>query len=140
MMQKAVFVALCVLAGCQLADDPEPPKCEPGSHAELDHCVLDETTTLRVKISAAAGGTLCTGEQAAQRPPVLTPEILVVKGAEEFQFENADVVPHEIRGADGALWFTVPAGELSPFTSIVKAGVWGYRVSGCAKGGTVTVE
>lgn len=139
MVRRVLFAAVLV-AGCQLADDPEPPKCERGYHPELDRCVQDETTALRVKISPAAGGTTCTGDATSQRPPVLAPEILTVKAAEEFQFENADVVPHEIRGVDGTPWLTIPAGQLSPFTSIAKVGTWGYRVSGCARGGSVTVE
>jgi hypothetical protein len=139
-MRILIFAAFTALAGCQLADDPEPPKCPEGSHPELDQCIADRATKLRVTIAAPVGGTLCTGDPAAQRPPQITPETIAVKSGEEFQFENTDVVPHEIRGIDGTAWLTVPAGQLSPFTSIAKAGTWGYRVSGCAKGGSVTVE
>ena len=32
------------------------------------------------------------------------------------------------------------AGERSNDTNIVKVGTWEYRVSGCAKGGTVVVK
>jgi plastocyanin len=93
-----------------------------------------------VTISAPDGGTSCSGDPATERAPVLAPETLTVKVREEFQFENTDVVPHEIRGTDGTLWLTVPAKKLSDFTLITKAGTWGYRVSACAKGGAVTVE
>lgn len=140
MMRAVVVAALVPLGGCLLADKAEPPKCEKGYHPDLAGCVRDETTELRVKISAAPGGTLCTGDAAGQRPPLLTPETIQVKVDEEFQFENEDVVAHEIRGTDGTLWLTVGPGQMSAFTSIVKAGDWGYRISGCAKGGSVIVE
>ena len=139
-MRSVVAAALVSLAGCQLGEEPEPPPCEKGYHRELVGCVLDDTTERRVKISAAPNGTLCTGDPSAQRPPVLEPETLEVKVDENFQFENADVVAHEIRGTDGSLWLSVEPGKTSPFTSIVKPGTWGYRISGCAKGGVVIVE
>lgn len=139
-MGRVATLALLLLASCHLADDIDAPKCEKGFHPENQRCVQNETTEQRVTIAPAAGGTLCTVDVAQQRPPVLTPETLTVKVREEFQFENTDVVAHEIRGADGTLWLTVPPGKLSDFTLITKAGNWGYRVSACAKGGAVTVE
>ena len=138
-MRSAVAM-LVARAGCQLGEEPEPPPCEKGYHRTPIGCVRDETTELRVKISAAQGGTLCTGDPSAQRSPVLEPETLTVKVDEELQFENADVVAHEVRGTDGALWLTIPPGRMSDFTSIVKPGSWGYRISGCAKGGVIVVE
>jgi len=139
-MRAFVVASSTLVAGCHLADDPEPPKCPAGSHVELDRCVKDEASARRVKISAPAGGTLCGGDPGSERPPILEPETLEVAAGEELQFENADTVAHEIRGTDGTAWLTVPAGELSPYTTITKVGTWGYRVSGCAKGGAVTVE
>jgi plastocyanin len=137
----AVKAACCsILLSCQLADDPDPPKCEKGFHPELQRCVPNETTEKQIKITAAQGGTSCVADVGAQRPPVLDPETLTVQVNEQFQFDNADAMAHEIRGADGAVWVTVPPGKRSPFTSILKPGTWAYRVSGCTKGGTVVVQ
>lgn len=143
-MRRPVGVSSAVIAGaalsCQFADDPDPPKCAKGFHPELQRCIPNETTDKRIKISAAQGGTSCTGDVTAQRAPVLEPETLNVKIDEPFQFENADAIAHEVRGTDGTVWLTVAAGQRSTLMSIVKAGSWAYRVSGCAKGGTVAVE
>jgi hypothetical protein len=135
------LTAITAIEGCQLADDLDPPKCEKGFHIELEKCVEDKVAGISVTISPnAGGGTSCAGDEATQRPPTLDPETVRVKVNEEFQFNNKDVVDHEIKGVDGKVWLTVAAGKLSPFTSLTKAGNWGYRLSGCAKGGTVAVE
>jgi hypothetical protein len=137
---RVVAALAGLLVSCHLADDIDPPKCEKGFHPELGKCNPDETTEIRVTISAAGGGTSCTGDPASQRSPELVPELVRVKVNEQFQFENKDVVDHEIRGTDGTSWVPVPAGKLSRFMSIVKAGTFGYRVSGCTKGGSVAVD
>ncbi len=134
------IVVLGTCASCQLADDPDPPKCERGYHPELERCVRDDVAPNRIEIRAAAGGTSCPQAPTAQRPPVIEPASLTVKANEEFQFENADTMAHEVRGIAGEVWMTVPAGELSAFTKIAKAGIWEYRVSGCQQGGQVIVQ
>jgi plastocyanin len=128
------------LVSCQLADPKDAPKCEEGFHPELQHCEANTTTEIQVKIEAAPGGTSCSGDLSVQRAPKIDPESLTVKVGEQFQFYNLDVVPHEIRGTDGLAWISAKPGERSAFFSIVKAGTWGYRVSGCQKGGSVTVQ
>lgn len=139
-LEMGVVLSIAVCTSCQLADDVDPPKCEKGWHPELQRCVRDDVAPNRVKITAAAGGTSCTGEAGAQRPPLLEPASLTVKASEDFQFENTDVVAHEIRGVGGEVWLTVPGQASSEFTSIAKVGTWAYRVSGCAQGGVVVVE
>jgi plastocyanin len=135
----AVLSIVLSVSGCSFGE-PAPINCPAGSHAAIGRCVGDTTAAIQVKISAAVGGTSCAGDVATQRAPVLDPETVHVKAGEAFQFDNADVVDHEIRGTDGQVWLSVSAGALSPFTSLMKTGTWGYRVSGCAKGGTVAVE
>src|SRR5690349_16327599 len=100
MWRCSVFVASVVIAGCQLADPIDAPKCQPGFHPELQKCVADDVTSKQIKIIAADGGTACS-DPAAQRAPLVEPATLTVKSGEEFQFQNADVVPHEIRGVAG---------------------------------------
>jgi hypothetical protein len=142
-MRRVGFViAGCVVASCHLADSPEPPKCPPGSHPELGHCTVDPVdASSTVKISAAPGGTSCDGDAADQRPPGLSPDPLTVALGVAFTFQNDDVVDHEIKGADGQLWTTVKAGATAdPAVKLAKTGSWAYRVSGCAKGGTIVVE
>jgi plastocyanin len=144
-MDRAVRIIVTALAigicpSCQLADDIDAPKCEKGYHPELQRCVRDEAAPNQIKISAAAGGTSCTGDATAQRPPVLEPASLTVKANEDFQFDNTDTVAHEVRGMAGEVWLTVPPQQLSAFSSIAKTGTWEYRLSGCAQGGTVVVE
>jgi hypothetical protein len=135
-----IVACACLLPSCHLAESIDAPKCEKGSHVELGRCTKDETTEKQIRIKAAAGGTSCSGDPAAQRPPVLDPESITVKVGEEFQFDNQDAVAHEIRGTEGTAWVTAPPGVGSPFASIKKAGTWAYRLSGCAKGGEVIVE
>jgi hypothetical protein len=116
---------LLLLLGCQLGDDPDPPRCDAGSHPELDRCVADETAKEAVKIAAAC---------------VITPETLVVKSNQFFQFDNQDTAAHEIKGSDGKVWANVRPNERSLFTQIERVGTWAYTVSGCPKGGSVKVE
>lgn len=129
-----------MLVACQLGDDKDPPKCEKGFHVVLESCQPDTVAQIQVTITAADGGTSCTGDPAAQRPPTLEPETVHVKVGEEFQFTNLDTIEHEIRGTDGTAWLSVKPNARSAFTSITKTGSFGYRVSGCAKGGTVSVD
>lgn len=135
-----VFVLVATTAGCHLAEDVDPPNCQPGTHVENRVCVEDDVQGAAITISAAAGGTSCTGAPEAQRPPVVDPDPLQVASGGPFRFVNKDTVDHEIRGADGQVWATVKAGDQSVLTSIAKKGSWEYHVSGCAKADTVVVE
>jgi hypothetical protein len=132
--------AAIVLASCHLADDLDPPNCGPGTHVENRRCVQDPIDGPQVAILPASGGTSCAGDPSAQRPPVVDPESFQVGAGVDFRFVNRDVVDHEIRGVDGQVWVTVKAGHASDFTSIQKAGSWGYRVSGCAKTSQIVVQ
>ncbi len=130
-------VAAC-LSACLLADPIDAPKCGPGFHPELQKCVPDEAAQKRIKIVAGVGGAPCNASGVLA--PTFDPAELKVRAGEEFQFENTDVVAHEIRGVDGTVWVNVAPSQLSAFASITKVGTWGYRASGCENGGTVKVE
>jgi len=93
-----------------------------------------------VTIRAAEGGTSCSGDPSAQRPPIVEPAVFHVKAREDFQFDNRDVVPHVVTGPDGQQWVTVPSGGRSVFMNVARAGTFAYSVSGCAMTATVVVE
>jgi hypothetical protein len=121
---------LAALAGCHLADSPDPVKCDPGTHPSDGHCTVDVVTGVHVTILPADGGMSCSVE----------PDSIQVVPNGKFEIENTDSVEHEIAGADGQTWATVKPGQLSPLIGITKVGSFAYTVSGCAKGGTVVVE
>ncbi|MBX3189811.1 MAG: hypothetical protein KF819_22490 [Labilithrix sp.] len=136
---RRLVLSACLVSACHLADDKDPPKCEPGTHVENDRCVLDAFSGPVVTLAAHAGGTVCDGPT-TERPPTITPETINVKVNGDFRFKNDDAMEHEVRGADGQVWLKVKPGELSGIFGISKAGAWAYRVSGCLKGGSVVVE
>ena len=128
----AALLVVC-LASCHLADAADPPTCVAGSHAENGHCVVDPGSGPTITIAAGSGainGSPCT----------VSPDSIAVEGQGSFSFSNQDTVDHVITGGDGKDWATAKAGQSSPFIAITKAGSWPYKVSGCAKGGTVVVE
>jgi hypothetical protein len=127
---SVALVAFVLLAGCHLADSPDPIKCDPGTHPSDGHCVLDPIMATTVTISAGEGGLGCS----------VDPSSITVTTSAQFEFKNTDAVDHGIAGVDGQTWTTVKAGQLSPLVNITKAGSYAYTVSGCAKGGTVIVE
>jgi hypothetical protein len=129
---RAVLTTLLVLASfeagaCHLADSPEPPACDAGTHPENGRCFDDPFTGPVITIAAVDAG--CS----------VTPDSIRVAPKAQFVFKNEDGVEHVITGADGVAWATAKAGQLSPYVGISKLGNWPYAVSGCAKGGTVVV-
>lgn len=122
---RSVLVGLVVLSSCHLADDPEPPKCEPGFHVENQHCVEDD-----VPGAVATIGKGC----------AISPATLVVKANADFVFENVDDVAHVVTGLGGKLLQDLAPGARSPFIQITLPGAYAYDVSGCTKGGAITVE
>ena len=130
MSRVALLVVVVGLAGCHLADSPDPVKCDPGTHPSDGHCAQDVVVAVRVTISSGEGGASCS----------VAPDSITVAPNAQFEFQNADSVEHVIAGADGQIWATAKAGQLSPLIGITKAGSWPYTVSGCTKGGTVVVE
>ena len=120
------------LAGCHLAEDPDPPTCAPGSHAAGSYCTADALTGPVISIAPAAAGT---GASCTISPDSITVE---VNGA--FSFDNHDTVEHVVTGADGQVWVVAKASQPSPFVGISRPGSWPYTVSGCAGGGTVVVQ
>jgi plastocyanin len=118
------LVAFGLVAGCQLADPIDAPKCPKGSHPELQRCVADEITEKQIKLTAC----------------VYEPQVLTIKLTEQFQFDNTDDVPHDITGTEGTKWVTVEPKQKSPFVDIKKVGSWDYTVSGCSGKGTVKVD
>jgi len=128
---RAVVALLAVcLASCHLAEAADAPACGAGSHAQNGHCVGDPGSGPTITIGAATGGSPCT----------VSPDSIAVEGQGSFSFSNQDTVDHVITGGDGKDWATAKAGQSSPFIAITKSGSWPYKVSGCAKGGTVVVE
>jgi plastocyanin len=101
--------------------------------------VQDLASAEVITITAAAGGTSCTGA-AADRAPGIAPATLTLKLGKEFQFKNTDTVAYDVKGGDGNVWVTVPAGRSSAFTKIAKAGTWPYTLNACKSGGTVIIE
>jgi len=120
-----VLVAAC-LAACHLAEDIDPPACQPGAHRSAGACVADPVLGPVVTIGAA--------------PCAVSPDSITVAPNAQFSFENKDAVDHTISGADGKEWVIAKAQQPSPFLGITKAGTWPYTVSGCAKGGVVVVQ
>lgn len=114
--------------GCHLADDPEPKKCEPGSHFDNGRCLQDQNVGEKITIELVAG--TCT---------VTPPEVRVGIDA-PFSFQNDDTAEHVVSGPDGKVWVTAPAKGKSPLIGITRAGSYGYTVSGCAATGTVIVQ
>jgi plastocyanin len=113
---------------CHLADDFDAKQCPPGSHADNGRCLEDLDAGPEFAIVSAAGG--CT----------TTPDSIRVAANAQFAFDNQDSVEHTVTGDDGKTWATAAAGRKSPLIGITKAGTYGFKVSGCAKGGTVVVE
>ena len=120
-----VVFSLIVHAACQLADDPEPPKCEPGWAPENGRCVEKEVKEILARI-----GTDCS----------TTPNPFVVKVNYDFQFANDDDEPHTVTAIGGKLTITLQPGQVSQYTQISKTGSYPYEVSGCPKGGTIEVQ
>jgi hypothetical protein len=127
-----LLVALVLLsspsAACHLADSPEPPACDAGTHPENGRCVDDPFSGPIITIAGASAG--CSA----------TPDAIRVAPNAKFVFKNDDSVDHVVTGADGQAWATAKAGQRSPDIGITKLGRWPYAVSGCATGGTVVVE
>lgn len=126
----AGLACLAGLAGCHLADSPDPVKCDPGTHPMDGHCAQDVVTAVHITILPGEGGPSCS----------VDPDSFKVVPNGRFEFQNTDSVAHVISGADGQTWASVEPGQLSPLIGITKAGSWAYTVSGCTKGGTVVVE
>ena len=126
----ACLACLACGAGCHLADSPEPPACDAGSHPNNGHCTADGVAAARITIRPGEGGAACS----------VSPESITIAASAVFELMNEDGVDHVVDGADGQTWATVSAGQLSPLIGIRKVGRWAYTVSGCAKGGTVVVE
>ncbi|MDB5218199.1 MAG: hypothetical protein JWO86_6126 [Myxococcaceae bacterium] len=122
-------VAFATLAACHLADSPDPITCAAGTHADTGRCVQDDVAANVITIGDDDAGAC-----------LVTPDTIIVASTGQFQFKNDDNVEHTILGIDGQSWATVAAHQLSPFIGITKPGHWDYEVSGCAKGGTVTIE
>jgi hypothetical protein len=122
---RCVLAGVLLLASCHLADDPESPKCAPGSHAENGRCqgnlVADALATI---------GKGCTIE----------PSTLVVKARTDFMFDNQDDVAHVVTLMNGKLVEEIAPGQTSRFIQISAAGSFPYEVSGCPSGGTIAVE
>jgi hypothetical protein len=119
-----------LLAGCHLADSPEPPTCVAGAHPFEGRCVSDDIDATAITITAPEAGAPCD----------VVPETITVSTSGRFEFHNDDAVDHVIAGADGVAWVTAKAGQTSSYVGITKVGRWPYTVSGCAEGGTVVVE
>ena len=119
---SALVLLLCA---CQLADDPEPPKCEQGFQPENGRCV--EKT---VKEVLARIGKDCT----------TTPDPFIVRLSYDFQFANDDDEPHTVTAIGGKLSMTLQPGQASQLTQISQTGSYPYDVSGCPKGGTIEVQ
>lgn len=136
-----IVVEVLALAACHLADDVDLPPCPEGTYRENQVCKEDPNAPRpTIEIGPGVGGTFCSGDEAMQRPPAITPSTLEVDAGTYFRFTNKDVVDHEVRGIDGQVWFNVKTGQRSDDKNITKPGSWEYRVSGCAKGGTVVVK
>jgi hypothetical protein len=118
-------VAVVLLAACHLADDPEPPKCEPGFEPVLGKCVEKEVKEILARI-----GKDCT----------TSPDPFVVKVNYDFQFANDDDEPHTVTAIGGKLSMTLQPGKVSQYTQISQVGRYPYEVSGCPKGGTIEVQ
>ena len=118
------------LASCHLADTPDAPKCEKGTHPNLGHCEADALSGPTITIASAGSPGACTS----------TPASITVVPNGDFRFQNDDSVDHVITGTDGQVWATALAHEPSPFIGITKVGTWPFQVSGCTGPGTVVVE
>ena len=124
-MRRVGLSAVVFVAACHLADDPEPPKCEPGWAPENGKCVEKVIKEIHARI-----GKDCS----------LTPDPFVVTANYDFQFINDDDEAHTVTAIGGKLSMTLEPGKASQYTQISKAGSYPYEVSGCPKGGTITVE
>ena len=116
---------MLAILSCHLADDPEPPKCEPGFHPEMGRCIESEVKEILARI-----GKDCS----------LTPDPFVVKVSYDFQFANDDDEAHTVTAVGGKLSITLQPGQVSQYTQISKTGTYPYEVSGCPKGGTIEVQ
>lgn len=135
------MVCSVLVVSCHLADPVDLPPCPAGQFRENQVCKEDPNAPKpTIELGPAAGGTTCSGDESMQRPPAIAPSTLEVAAGAYFRFDNKDVVDHEVKGIDGQVWLTVKAGARSNDTNIGKVGSWPYRVSGCAKGGTVVVK
>jgi hypothetical protein len=146
MVRRASVLSLLVVAlaasvaSCHLAESIDPPKCAPGTHANNGHCDADPLDGPILTISAADGGTACTGDPTAQRPPIVAPATITVAPNGSFRFKNEDAVEHTIVGADGQTWGTAKPADFSTFIGLSAPGSWAFHIDGCAKGGVVVVQ
>lgn len=124
-MRCVVLALVLSSSSCHLADDPEPPKCDPGFHVEYQRCVENKTADTMATIGKGCA---------------ITPPNVVVKARAELMFENRDDVAHVVTGLDGKLHEEIAPGDVSRFVSITLPGSYPYDVSGCPSGGTITVE
>jgi hypothetical protein len=125
----ATLGAFTIISACHLADTPDAITCPTGEHADLGKCVQDDTASTVITIGLDDAGAC-----------VVSPDVISVASTGQFQIKNDDNVEHVVMGADGQTWATVAAHQSSAFIAITKPGHWDFDVSGCAKGGTVTVE
>jgi hypothetical protein len=139
MGKRILALAAALLMSCHLADDLDPPKCPEGSQPKNDQCVQDVISAEIITITAATGGSTCTGAT-SDRAPTLSPATVTLKLGKEFQFKNTDTVAYDVKGNDGVVWVSVPAGRSSAFTTIKKTGTWSYTLGACKSGGTVVIE
>lgn len=116
-------IGALVLCACHLADDPEPPKCDPGFAPENGRCVEREVKDILARI-----GKDCT----------VTPDPFPVKVNTDFQFANDDDEDHTVTVLGKS--FSLAPGKVSEFIQISKTGSYPYAVSGCPAGGTIAVE
>lgn len=122
---RIVLAGMLVLVSCHLADDPEPPKCDPGFHVENGYCQENRLADTRATIGKGCA---------------ITPATLAVKAGADFMFVNQDEVSHVVTLMSGKLVEEIAPGKTSQFIRISTAGSYTYDVSGCAAGGTITVE
>jgi plastocyanin len=124
-MRRWTMATVVAVAACHLADDPEPPKCEPGWEPINGRCEEKEVKEILARI----------GEDCS-----LTPDPFVVRVNDDFQFANDDDEPHTVTAIGGKLSTVLEPGEVSQYTQISKTGSYPYEVSGCPKGGTIEVQ
>jgi plastocyanin len=125
---RSVALVLLAVASCHLASTPAVD-CPPGTHVDLGRCMPDPNDSAAITITAAEAGTTC----------AVTPDPYTAAAGQPFHFVNEDTVDHDVVGADGQLWASVPKGQPGPDTKIDKPGTWAYTIAGC-QGGSVVVQ